>query len=346
VSRDCPLVLFHAARRGFTAQDVPRGKAYGCEFTRDPARLPEADAVLFDAAALGRTASVPKYPGQQWIAWSMESAVHYPWLADPRFLRHVEITMTYRRDSTVWAPYLGRDVVAGLRTPPAPKSATAPAVYLQSNPMDRSGRIPYVKELMKRVKVASFGHALNNQDGRHIEAGREAKLLLIGRYRFTLAFENAVEPDYVTEKVYDALTAGSVPVYLGAPNVAAFVPVPHCFIDVTRFAGPADLAAYLNRLVEDERSYAEYLAWKTADFSAGFRALAAAAERPTMERLCDHLRATVDRTRRPHGRPTYPLRSPWYRRLARRLLPATLIRRRGGSRGPASPSTSNRGLPP
>jgi hypothetical protein len=349
-----PLILFYRARRGFTARDVPEGDVYGCEFTSDAARWPEADAVLFDAAALGRKASVPKYPGQRWVAWSLESAVHYPSLTDPAFLRHFEITMTYHRESTIWAPYVDQRVVAGLLTPPRPKRAGPPAVYLQSNPMDRSGRMPYVKELMKRVKVASFGHVMNNQGDVHIGAGREAKLALIGQYRFTLAFENAIEPDYVTEKLYDALIAGSVPVYLGAPNVRDFAPADHCYIDASRFAGPVELAAYLNGLVEDERAYGEYLAWKTTGLSSAFRALAAPVERPALERLCTHLRATFDPSRRTGGRPTYPIRSAWYRRVARRVLPPGLVGRRdrsgalGGRRsagviiGRESPDTDRR----
>ena len=332
-----PLILFYDARRGFTARGVPRGEAYGCEFTWDPARWPEADAVLFDAAALGWKASVPKYPGQRWIAWSLESSVHYPWLVDPGFLRHFDITMTYHRWSTIWAPYVNEAVVAALLTPPRPKRASASAVYLQSHPMDRSGRMSYVKELMKRVTVASFGHVMNNQGGVHIGAGQAAKLDLIGQYRFTLAFENAIEADYVTEKLYDALIAGSVPVYLGAPNVADFAPAPHCYIDAARFAGPVELAAYLNRLVEDERAYGEYLAWKTAGLSPEFRALAARVERSPLERLCEHLRATFDPGRRRGGRPTYPIRSAWYRRLARRLLPSSVVPRHDRARVPGAP---------
>jgi hypothetical protein len=151
-----------------------------------------------------------------------------------------------------------------------------------------------------------------------------------------------VEPDYVTEKLFDALTAGSVPVYLGAPNVAEFAPAPHCYVNTADFAGPVELAAYLNRLVEDERAYGEYLAWKAAGLSPAFRALAAQVERPALERLCAHLRATVDPVRRPGGRPSYPIRSPWYRRLARRLLPRSIIiRRHGASRGRGVPGAGS-----
>lgn len=37
-----------------------------------------------------------------------------------------------------------------------------------------------------------------------------------------MAFENVIAMDYVTEKFYDPLIAGSVLVYLGAPNIADF----------------------------------------------------------------------------------------------------------------------------
>lgn len=36
------------------------------------------------------------------------------------------------------------------------------------------------------------------------------------RYKFTIAFENQSYPGYVTEKIADALMAGTVPIYWGA----------------------------------------------------------------------------------------------------------------------------------
>eukprot|EP01048_Picozoa_sp_COSAG05_P005176 COSAG05_NODE_301_length_11860_cov_30.927812_3_plen_348_part_00 len=47
---------------------------------------------------------------------------------------------------------------------------------------------------------------------------------VLRRYRFYLAFENTCEPGYITEKVYNALDAGAIPVYLGAPDVELYVP--------------------------------------------------------------------------------------------------------------------------
>jgi hypothetical protein len=41
------------------------------------------------------------------------------------------------------------------------------------------------------------------------------KQKVIGKFLFNLAFENSLESGYVTEKPFDALMAGTVPVYLG-----------------------------------------------------------------------------------------------------------------------------------
>lgn len=45
--------------------------------------------------------------------------------------------------------------------------------------------------------------------------GGRQKTKLLRSYRFSLAFENSETPDYITEKFFDALMAGAVPVYLG-----------------------------------------------------------------------------------------------------------------------------------
>ena len=39
-----------------------------------------------------------------------------------------------------------------------------------------------------------------------------------------MAFENSETDDYITEKFFGTLVSGSVPVYIGAPNVKFFAP--------------------------------------------------------------------------------------------------------------------------
>ena len=71
-------------------------------------------------------------------------------------------------------------------------------------------------------------------------------------YRFTLCFENSW--DYagdITEKPFDSLAAGSIPVYLGAPNIADYVPKA-CFVDFRDFSSVEALAHYLTHMPEAE----------------------------------------------------------------------------------------------
>ena len=61
-----------------------------------------------------------------------------------------------------------------------------------------------------------------------------------------------------------------MPVYRGAPNVKAFAPADRSLVDAADFAGPAELAAYLNWLDEHDEAYQRYLAWKRTGLSASF----------------------------------------------------------------------------
>ena len=97
-------------------------------------------------------------------------------------------------------------------------------------------QVDVFRELMRHLAVDSFGRCLNNRTLE--EDGGSATLREVIRgYRFTLAFENSIAADYVTEKLFNPLAAGSVPVYLGAPNVADFAPGERCYLDVRDFAG-------------------------------------------------------------------------------------------------------------
>ena len=200
--------------------------------------------------------------------------------------------MTYRRDATVWSPYFGGPGfdAAALLTPPRPKTEAAPVVYFGSSLIDRWGRTAYAAGLMRRVKVDSYGKVFHNRVLPEPDSGRESMLAATARHKFALVLENCLTRDYVSDKFYDALIMGSVPVYRGAPNVAAFAPAEHCFIDAADFAGPVELAAYLNWLDEHDDAYDAYLAWKTAGLSPGFGGLLESVRGPLLCRLCEHLR--------------------------------------------------------
>ena len=86
----------------------------------------------------------------------------------------------------------------------------------------------------------------------------ERKLPTISRYRFSYCYENTTSiSGYVTEKLFDVLMAGTVPVYLGHPSARNVFPS-GLYIDRADFKDDADLYAYLSSLSDkDWMSYRE-----------------------------------------------------------------------------------------
>lgn len=125
-------------------------------------------------------------------------------------------------------------------------------------------RIKFVKELMKKKKVDCLGPVLYNMEdrdtiGKQDQAGkyidwRKEKLETIKEYKFTMAFENEQAYNYVTEKIYQPLLVGSIPIYWGAPNVNTLFN-PKCFVNVNRFNSYKEAIAEIVRIDEDETYY-------------------------------------------------------------------------------------------
>jgi hypothetical protein len=196
------------------------------------------------------------------VAWSLESDRFYPRLRDPKYMRQFDLTMTYRWDSDVPVAYFGPDTRDDLLRAPALKTTSAPLVAFVSNGIDLSGRFKYLQELMQCLPVDSYGLTLQNKKLPE-DKRRETKLETIAAYKFTVAFENSISHDYVSEKFFDPLIVGSVPVYMGAPNIDDFAPGEHCYINVAQFKGPRELAEYLIFAAGNQSEYDSYLDWKT-----------------------------------------------------------------------------------
>ncbi len=86
--------------------------------------------------------------------------------------------------------------------------------------------------------------------------GRAAdKRETLAQYRYALCVENDSHPlwarGYITEKIFDCFYAFTVPVYLGAPDIAETIPA-NCFIDLRDFASLADLDTYLTEMTDEE----------------------------------------------------------------------------------------------
>jgi hypothetical protein len=73
----------------------------------------------------------------------------------------------------------------------------------------------------------------------------DSKYEVLSRYAFSLCFENMAMQGYVTEKIFDCLYAGTVPIYLGATDIARLIP-PETYIDCRQFASWQELYAAVN----------------------------------------------------------------------------------------------------
>lgn len=231
------------------------------EWTDDPLAFETADLVVVPLPSARSLPLRRGHAGQVWALWSQESIVNYRTLTDVRLLRQYDLRMTYRFDSDITIPYFQLDVFDRLQplVPRAEREA-APLSAWVSAARDRCGRAAYLGELVASMPVDSFGR-VHRTRALSSDAGTASKLATTARYRFTAAFENSLTQDYVTEKLFQPLVVGSVPVVRGAPNVAEFAPSPESYVDATRFASAAELAEYLVSMSDDE--YLRFHRWRS-----------------------------------------------------------------------------------
>lgn len=74
-------------------------------------------------------------------------------------------------------------------------------------------------------------------------------------YTFTICYENMALPGWLNENIFDCLLVGTVPVFLGPPDITDYVPA-ECFIDKRQFPDYEDLRRFLkSRTPADVQRY-------------------------------------------------------------------------------------------
>lgn len=320
-----PLILFYT--NFFRSPVTIDGADHGARgrFTTDRRRIAEADAVVFHIPNLREMGDARKYPGQQWVVWSFESWENHPAIADPAFMKHFDLTMTYETAADVWVPYLPSHSwwLETMNAVVPPKTSEAPLVLFQSSSINASGREQFVQELARHMATDSYGRFMNNRRVEGPDRGVATKLAVIGAYPFCLGLENSIVPDYVTEKMFDPMRAGSVPVYFGAPNAAEFVPE-HSYIDASAYGGPRGLADYLRHLIETPEEYQAYFAWRRKPLPERLVARLAESETHWLRRLVDIVATRMEeRGPRPKGKPSLPFGAASFIRTRVRRLRRT-----------------------
>jgi GR25 family glycosyltransferase involved in LPS biosynthesis len=109
-------------------------------------------------------------------------------------------------------------------------------------------------ETMNNYKPVNSGGALYNNIGGQLSlkypgggCGDISKHHFFAEHKFTISFENAQSPGYITEKLLHAKMAGCVPLYWGdADTTSDFVP--NSFINVSHVRDPALLVPLMKKL--------------------------------------------------------------------------------------------------
>ncbi len=93
------------------------------------------------------------------------------------------------------------------------------------------------RDLPGHMKRLSFLHALRSEGSLDVDLyGRAVRFIEdkwdgLAPYRYSIAVENTVWPDYWTEKIADCFLAWTVPIYHGCPNLEEYFP-PDSFIRI------------------------------------------------------------------------------------------------------------------
>lgn len=152
--------------------------------------------------------------------------------------------------------------------PPSPRSKWLVMINGRKYPVQRGGELYSARERVaawfaRRGRIEIYGRGWSTLSPRHPVAALrtpalrrahrglvESKFDVLCASRFALCFENMREPGYHTEKLFDVLAAGAVPIYLGDPLIDRVVGR-DAFVDYAALGRPRLLHDHLEGLQED-----------------------------------------------------------------------------------------------
>lgn len=240
----------------------------GCRLTDDRRVYGEADAVIIHHRDIITGTALPQElrpAAQKWIWMNYESPTHSPGLE--LFEGIFNLTLTYRRGSDIFLPY-GFLIPStfGSSTPydsdeylrvPAPHELLRPRLlaWVISNWNVSHARVAFYKQLKRFLWVDVYGLAGEAFFGDVVDLVRD--------YQFYLALENSQHTDYITEKLWNSIEAGAIPVVLGPSrkNYERLLP-PEAFIHVDDFSSVRELAQYLLMLRRSPDLLMSHLSWR------------------------------------------------------------------------------------
>ncbi|KAL6642322.1 hypothetical protein ACP70R_020503 [Stipagrostis hirtigluma subsp. patula] len=243
-----------------------------CVWSKSAASVDRPDALLFEGAT----------PPQQRMK-GLPLRVYLDLEASRKPTGFEDIFIGYHANDDVQATYAGKSFHTSRSYHVSTEKRNDALIYWSSSRC-LPHRDKLAKNFLSLVPHHSFGRCLNNVGGPDMALSMypvcssndnrtphwsDHLHCAMSHYKFVLAIENTKTESYVTEKLFYALEAGSVPIYFGAPNVWDFVP-PNSIIDASKFSSLRELASYVKALADDPVAYAEYHAWRRCGVLGNF----------------------------------------------------------------------------
>lgn len=243
---------------------------YNCELTNDRSRVNDSDLIIFSFA--NQIDSLPnpawRKPNQRWVFVLIESPVHVP---GSRFISYnnlFNMSVTYKLSSDFMSHYSYETYNTWQLNENFDENQnfyqdkTEFAAIIVSNCGGSSGRLAYINEMRKYVKVDIYGNCgqacpKTFSDG----TPGDCKEIIAKKYKFFLSFENSICDEYITEKFFIALKFNIIPVVLGGGNYENYIPKSG-FINVLDYSSPKELSNYLKYLDSNQTAYNSYFKWK------------------------------------------------------------------------------------
>jgi glycosyltransferase involved in cell wall biosynthesis len=238
--------------------------------TTDRRYISEASTIIFYLPNLLQEmgSNIDKPINQIWVSWNTENENNFPWINDSSFRSLFDIKIDYHCEADIVCPYypnVSEDVMSKRLDVSEKKNNVCMVV---SNFINHNQRLEYIRELMEYIDIDSYGTLYNNMN---IELADSVSIFNIySKYKFVIVFEDSVYNDFVTEKFYDPILAGSVPIYFDAPNIDKLMHDQNSFVNVRKYESPKKLAQHIIQCLYDDNEYMKYHKWRENPFSKEF----------------------------------------------------------------------------
>lgn len=274
------ILLYNGMQNNFPSKDILERLPNKYTITTDRRYFNISKVVVFYLPSLIKNLeeNLVKCDNQIWVAWNMECEDHYPWMNNDEIRSMFDIRMDYHQDADIVYPYYRNIRESSIPQNINHSKKENKICMLSTSPNSDD---EFIKGLRQYIDIDSYEESYSNRS-----LGGESKLSLYARYKFVIAFENAICKDYVTEKFYSPLLAGSIPIYLGAPNIEELLPGENCYINVKDHKSPKELAKHLKECIDNEVEYMKYHEWRNRPFREGFMKKIKIQETDPFIRLC------------------------------------------------------------